>query len=281
MPDVDRLLLNLRQATWSFRSTPGRRGRFIQLKDAAEVLVAGDMHGSIEHLQMVIERADLRTHPQRHLVLQELIHGSHHYADGGDKSHQMIDVLAVLKCHYPRQVHMLLGNHELSEWTGQMVGKNDRILNIAFRAGIESAYGPRAAEVYSMYVTLFTALPVAIRTNNRVFLSHSLPSSRRLLTFDPELLQRDQVDDHELKAGGTIHALLWGRDTRLSTVEAFLLRMDADLLITGHIPCSNGFDVPNERQIVLDSMKTPACFCLFPTDRPLKHAELVSMVDTL
>ena len=40
-------------------------------------------------------------------------------------------------------------------------------------------------------------------------------------------------------------------------------------------------EVPNERQIVLDSMKTPACCCLFPTDRPVYQGELVSSIDTL
>jgi hypothetical protein len=281
MPDAERLLLTLRQAIWSFRTTPGRSGRLLRLKDATEVLVAGDMHGNLGNLQAVVERADLRAHPQRHLIVQELIHGPHRYVSGGDKSHQMLDVLAVLKCQFPRQVHMLLGNHELSEWTGQLVGKNDQVLNAVFREGIEAAYGTRAAEVQSMYLTLFTALPVAIRTMNRVFLSHSLPSEGRLFAFDPEVLEREQVDDGELKSGGSIHALLWGRDTRLSTAEAFLLKVDADLLITGHIPCDAGFEVPNERQIILDSMRSPACYCLFPSDRSISHPELVERVKAL
>jgi hypothetical protein len=280
MPDTERLILTLRQAIWAFRSTPGRRGRVLRLQDVNEVLVAGDMHGNLANLQALIGRADLRAYPERHLIVQELIHGPQRYANGGDKSHQMLDVLAALKCQFPRQVHMLLGNHELAEWTGQLIGKNDQVLNNVFRTGIEAAYGARAAEVKSMYLTLFTALPVAIRTPNRVFLSHSLPAARRLSGFDPEVLERDQVDDAELKTGGSIHALLWGRDTRLATAEAFLLKMDADLLITGHIPCE-GFEVPNDRQIILDSMKAPACYCLFPTDRPVSHGELVSLVRTL
>jgi hypothetical protein len=280
MPDAERLLLTLRQAIWAFRSTPGRRGRVVHLKDATEVLVGGDMHGNLANLQGLVERAELRSNPQRHLIVQELIHGPQRYARGGDKSHQMLDVLAAIKCQFPRQVHMLLGNHELAEWTGQMVGKNDEILNHAFREGIETAFGARAAEVKSMYLTLFTALPVAIRTPNRILLCHSLPSARRLIGFDPEVLERDQVEDAELKAGGSIHALLWGRDTRLSTAEAFLLKMNADLLITGHIPCE-GFDVPNDRQIILDCMKAPACYCQFPTNRPVNHGELVSLIRTL
>jgi hypothetical protein len=57
--------------------------------------------------------------------------------------------------------------------------------------------------------------------------------------------------------------------------------VDADWLITGHIPCGNGFDVPNDRQIILDALGTPACYCLFPTDRPLTQAALLECVGTL
>ena len=51
--------------------------------------------------------------------------------------------------------------------------------------------------------------------------------------------------------------------------------MDADLLVSGHIACETGFDVPNDRQIIIDCAECPAGYLLFPTDRPLTHAELV------
>ena len=56
---------------------------------------------------------------------------------------------------------------------------------------------------------------------------------------------------------------------------------DADLLITGHIPCENGYDTPNDRQLILDCLSTPAAICLFPTDRPLTFQELVGYVEIL
>ncbi len=123
-------------------------------------------------------------------------------------------------------------------------------------------------------------MPVALHTENRVFLSHSLPPSSMLADFDCAALDRDESTEADLLPGGSVHAVVWGRNNRADHVAAFLQRVDADLLITGHIPCDRGFDVPNDLQLILDSLGTPAAYCLFPADRPLTHAELVSHVST-
>ncbi len=281
MPDPDRLLRTLHKAADACRATPGRRGRLIHLEGATEVLVAGDLHGNLGNFRSILERAALAKNPARHLVLQELVHGPHRYPTGGDKSHQLLDVVAALKCQHPRQVHVLLGNHELAQWTGQVVGKGNDVCNDLFRLGVDDCYSPRGEDIYAAYLELFAVLPLAIRTPNRVFLSHSLPSSKRLPDFDSAFLEQDVTEPRALDLGGAVHSLVWGRDTRLETVTEFLGKVDADLLISGHIPCESGYEAPNDRQLILDSMKSPACYCLFPTDRPLTHAELLACVGTL
>ena len=282
MPDPDRLLRTLHHARQAFRTTPGRRGHVVQLADARDVLVAGDLHGNLENFRRLLLRAELGQQPHRHLVLQEVVHGPFRYPGGGDKSHQLVDLLAALKCQYPARVHMLLGNHELAQWTSQWIGKGDDDLNALFRAGVEFAYGVRAADVSAAYLDLFAALPLAVRTPNRVFLSHSLPKPLRLEGFDPaRLTQEEPPTEQDLAPGGFVHALVWGRNTRKETASAFLKKVDADWLITGHIPCERGFDLPNDHQIILDSLGTPAAYCLFPADRPVTHQELVDGIGSL
>jgi hypothetical protein len=280
MPDPDRLLRTLQRAAQSCRDTPGRRGRTVRLEGAAEVLVSGDLHGNLENFRLLMAAADLAGHPARHFVVQEVIHGPYRYPGGGDKSHQLLDLVAALKCQFPRQVHYLLGNHELAQATGRRISKGEEDLNQSFREGVATAYGPRAAEVYAAYQQLLAVVPVALRTDNRVFLSHSLPPSSMLADFDPAALERDEPDEGDLLPGGPVHAVVWGRNNQGEHVAAFLERVDADLLITGHIPCDRGFDMPNDRQLVLDSLGTPAAYCLFPADRSLTHAELVGHVCT-
>jgi len=281
MPDPDRLLRTLQQAIQAFRDTPGRKGRLVRLQDVDEVMAVGDLHGNVENFRRALQKAELGTHPRRHLVLQELVHGPFRYPGGGDKSHQLVDLLAALKCQFPMQVHLLLGNHELAQAAGQAIAKTESDLNAIFREGVGTAYLARAPEVYAAYLQLFTVVPLAVRTPNRVFLSHSLPSGARLERFDPALLEWDVHAEEDLAVGGAVHNLVWGRDTRAETASAFLQKVDADWLITGHIPCPQGFDVPNERQIILDALGAPACYCLFPTDRPVTQQDLISGIGTL
>ncbi|MHB1423635.1 MAG: metallophosphoesterase [Gemmataceae bacterium] len=281
MPDPERILATLRRAIQCFRATPGRRGRVVSLEGASEVFVSGDLHGNLENFRQLLHRANLAQNPRRHFVLQEVVHGPFHYPAGGDKSHQLLDLLAALKCQFPRQVHFLLGNHELAQCTQRRIAKGDFDLNQCFREGVGTAYGSRAPEVYAVYLELLGVAPVALRTPNRILLSHSLPSASRLETFDPAALEREVSLESDLVSGGSVYSLVWGRDTRAETVAAFLAKMDADLLISGHVPCDNGYDTPNERQLILDSLGATACYCLFPTDRPLTLPELVQNVHSL
>ena len=281
MPDPDRLLRTLQRARQAFRDTPGRRGHLVELAQAEDVLAAGDLHGHVENFRRLLLKADLARNPARHLVLQEVVHGPQRYPAGGDRSHQLLDLVAALKCQHPRQVHFLVGNHELAQAMNRRIGKDDEELNDLFIQGVRTAYGARADDVCAAYRRLIAAAPLAARTPNRVFLSHSLPPASRLATFDPAVLERDESAEADCLPGGSVHSLVWGRDTSAETAAAFLKKVDADLLVTGHIPSERGFEAPNDRQLILDSMDHPAACCLFPADRPLTHAELVGCVSTL
>ena len=281
MPNPERLLHTFKQAVQAFRSTPGRTGHVVRLPAGVEVLVAGDMHGNVENFRSLLKVADLARQLQRHLVLQELVHGPFRYLGGGDKSHQLLDLVAALKCQYPPRVHYLLGNHELAQWQNQRIGKGDEDQNQIFRAGIDEAYGSFADPIYAAYQEIWAVADLALVTGNRVLLCHSVPSTKHLPAFDWRVLERDELQAADVALGGSVHSLVWGRDNRQTLVEEFLKKVDLDLVITGHIPCDQGYMVPNDRQIILDALGTPACYCLFPTDRPLSQQDLLGMIGTI
>ncbi len=279
MPAPERMLTYLRQAIMLVRATPGRRGHIVDLVDSTDVLVTGDLHGHVGNFQTLLKTADLANHPGRHFVLQEVIHGNYRYPAGGDKSHQLIDLFAALKCQFPKRVHYLPGNHEMAQWTARKVLKADEDLNALFEDGVRAAYGARfGPEVYQTYLELFKALPVAIRAPNRVLVCHSLPAAHSLPLFDPIRLELDHYEPVDLEPGGSVHSLLWGRDVSAATTAGFLQKMDADLLVSGHIASDTGFLVPNDQQVIIDCAESPAGYILFPTDRRLTHSELVGFV---
>ena len=281
MPQPDRLLPLIQRATAAFRSTPGRHGHVVWLTDADEVCIAGDLHGHVENFSALLKVADLAQHPRRHFVVQEIIHGNFHYPDGSDKSHQMLDLISALKCQYPARVHYLPGNHELAQWTNQLIAKGEEDLNAEFSRGVAYAYGEHAPAIYEAYVQLMKDAPLVVRTPNRVYLSHSLPSAKRLESFDPTVLQRDEFRSEDTTLGGMVYSLVWGKPASEEHAAAFLAKVDADWLINGHIPLETGYEVPNSRQIILDAKGTPACYCLFPCDRPLSQQDLIRSIGTL
>lgn len=278
MPPPDRMHYTLRRATELVRATPGRIGHIVHLQNSTEVLVVGDLHGHIPNFQSVMKAADLAHHPTRHLVLQELIHSKFRYPNGGDRSHQLVDLFSALRCQFPERVHYLPGNHELAQWTNRAVGKGDDEYNETFVKGAEAAYGPAGKDIYAAYCDLFRALPLAIRTPNAVFLSHSLPAARYLPTFDPSKFGAEKYDDAEYQPGGFVYGIVWGRDTSDRNVSDYLRKVDSDLLVSGHIPTDEGFLVPNSKQLIVDCSASPAAYVMFPTDRPLTLNELVQGV---
>jgi hypothetical protein len=276
MPPPDRMLATLRRAIDHVRATPGRVGHLVHLQDCTDVLVAGDLHGHVVNFQAVWKLADLANRPGRHLVLQELVHGKFFYPGGGDKSHQVVDLFAAVKCQYPNRVHYLPGNHEMGQWTGRKIVKGDADLNEAFRQGVLAAYGAAAMpDIYKAYVELFRTCPLGLKTPNHVFVCHTLVPGRQLPLFDPTRLQAEEYEPKELEPGGTVYGILWGRDTSAETAATFLRKVDADLVVTGHIPAEAGYTVPNDRQVTLDCSGSPGGYVVFPADRPLTHAELV------
>ena len=137
MPDPRKILTTIRRATELMRATPGRSGGIISPVGADEIMVVGDLHGNIPAFKQVLKLAALDRNPRRHLILQELIHGKLEYPDDkGDRSHQLLDIVAALKIQYPDRVHLILGNHELSELTGRIIAKDGKTLNMMFRMGI-------------------------------------------------------------------------------------------------------------------------------------------------
>jgi hypothetical protein len=279
MPDPQKVLATIRKATVLFRGTPGRTGATVRPVDVEDVMVVGDLHGNTPAFRGILEAAKMDAHPRRHLVLQELVHGPRHYTeDRGDKSHQLVDIVAALKCKYPDRLHVIMGNHELSEITGRSIAKAGIPLNGLFRLGVQTAYGDMAEPIMGAYHDLFRSFALAIRLPNRVMLCHTIPDGYDLDRVDLAALELDSFTPQQMARGGTVYALTWGRDDQPETIERFAQMADADLFITGHQPCDVGFRQANERQLIIDGTDPFPTYCVFPGNSAVTMEDLVKGV---
>jgi hypothetical protein len=259
------------------RSTPGRSGSVVYLSPASadEVVVAGDLHGNRDNFNKLLRAADLEHHPQRHLVLQEVVHGGPTYPNGGCMSHLLLEDVAALKLRYPDRFHLLLCNHELAECNRDPIIKSGVSQNFQFACGLEYAYGKAAAHIADSYRRFIRTCPLALRVHPGVFISHSLPDAEQLRRFDVKVFSREYYDA-DLIAGGSAYALVWGRQYDAPHVHKFAQLVDARVLITGHEPTPDGFQLPSERQLILDASDAECLFCLVPVGRQTTAAELAA-----
>lgn len=263
MTKAERTLTVLKEAARFSRETRGRRGYMLDLDDADEVIVAGDLHGHLQNFHAILAFANLGANPRRHLVLQEFVHGSRRYPGGGCTSHQLLDVVALLKCQYPQRVHLLAGNHELAQKYGRTIAKGGVELTSLFDQGVMTAFGEHAAAVLHAYDDLFDSMLLGVRTPNRILMTHSVPPAERLKKFSLDIFGLANLPRNGSLLSDSLYDLLWGRDIGELSSEGFARLMDCDLLITGHVPCEFGFWTPNRWRLIVDCAGHPAACVKF------------------
>ena len=278
--DPDRAIAVYRQAMAGAFADRYRRGCVVYLPTEGEVLVTGDLHGSRVNFIRLLKAADLEHHGDRHLILQEGVHGGPTSESGGCLSFIVVEAMAALKAKYPDRVHLLIGNHDVAEHIGQLIFKDGVSLNQAFEQGMSEAYGDRRGEVRDWYNRFVESLVVACRTEYGLFVSHSIPDGRNVSSFDVGLFEHERVSD-DIRRGSSLYSLLWGRDHRPETADRFAERVGAELFLVGHTPCPGGYEMPNHRQVILQSYDEAGCYVLLPLERPLKQAEVVASVRRL
>lgn len=277
--DVDATLACLKDAARALRSNPLRTENLIVLPPKGEVMITGDLHGDVPAFDRLAQIAALCENPTRHLILQELVHGGD---VPGEKcgSCLLTDKAAALVNAFPGRVHVLMGNHEMAELTGRTVIKNGVVLNQTLQEALSSVYADRTAEAQAYYAGFWRAMPLAVRTSNRLFISHTTPHMGSLDTFDPAALQRP-LDDADLQRGGWAYNLLWSRDFSAEAADRLAALLDVDFFIVGHTPCPDGFRIPNHRHVVLDSMGHSAKYLILPLHGPLTLPDIEGRIRPL
>lgn len=280
---ADQVIAAYHEAAEANLRTPTRHGNLVVLDAAAgdEAMITADLHGHRLNFRRLLEIADLDGHSRRHLIVQEVCHGGPAYPGGGCMSHLMLEDVARLKAAWPDRFHFLLSNHELSELTDFPIMKRQQVLNLHFREGLQRMYGEAVDRIRNAYCRFLQTCPLGVRlVESGALVTHSVPKQVDKLGFDASVFERP-LEPADLASDGDAFRLLWGRDFRPKNLEAFARRVNARVLITGHEPCSEGYCVPNPRQVILDCCGDRACYALLPLDRRLTQQQIVQRIERL
>lgn len=265
-PDAAAAVDVLRRAAELNREDSFRDGSIVRLPGYGQAVMTGDLHGNQKNFDKLVKYAMLDRVPARHVILHEMIH-METVGAGIDHSHELLLRAARYKCDFPDQVHFLQSNHELSQLTDYPIAKNGRAVLEDFNNSVEYIYGSDQVEdVLAAMKTFIGSFPIAVRTENRVFMAHSLPNVHDMDQFDPEVFDRD-VRPADLADTGSVFHLVWGRRHTQEHIDALARRLDVDLFITGHQPQDEGFDVRFDRLIILASDHNHGVFLPFDLAR--------------
>ena len=230
-----------------------REHQVVNLPADGELWIAGDIHDHARNFDKFVRAADLANNSQRHVVLQELIHGDKIDASGAEGSWEILYRAAELKCDFSKQVHFLLANHDLAQIHGEGIMKAGIGVCEAFNAGVKRDFGDRGTLVNVALSEFLLSLPLAVRAPNGLFMCHSLPGDEQLKSFDYSVFDRPLTGPDYKRRTGPVYQLVWGRKTSPAGIAEFADKVGAKLLIVGHQPQESGYAVVGDRMLIIAS----------------------------
>lgn len=254
---------------------PLRRGSLLEFPNYGQLVMTGDLHGHRRNFERLVRHCDLEHAGARHVILHELVHIDVDANGGRDDSHFVLLEAARWKTQYPDQVHFLQSNHELAQLNRHEITKNGRVVTLDFSRDVAATYGSGADRVLEAIDLYLASLPLAGRTANRVFLSHSLPTPTELPMFDPQVVTRVPTREELAVAHGSVYLLVWGRYQTEHELAALARIYDVDCFICGHQPQEGGYDVLHNRMVILASDHNHGVFLPIELSKPATIDSLV------
>jgi hypothetical protein len=253
----------LNQGAQANRKDTFRHGNLIHLPAEGDLVITGDLHGHRRNFERAVTFADLAHHPKRHIILQEIIHGGPTDCEGGCLSYQLLFDVVRYKLKFPEQVHVILSNHDTAFINNSEVMKDGKEMNRAMRAAIKQEYKKDSTEIISAINQYLFSQPLAVKCQNRIWISHSLPADRLADKFDPKIMDRELQADDIVKPGSA-YLLIWGRKMSQALVDRMAELFDVDIFILGHQPQEQGWRQVGNNLIIIASNHNHGC--LLPID---------------
>ena len=240
-----------------------RRDNLICLPSDGSLILTGDLHGHCRNFERIVTFADLTDNPDRHILFQEIIHGGPEDSCGGCLSYHLLFDVIRYKLSFPDRVHIIMGNHDTAFINNSEVMKDGREMNRAMRQAIEREFPQNADEVKLAIRQNLFSQPLALRAENGIWASHSLPGDRMAEKFDQQVFNR-QLKVNDVVRPGSAYLLTWGRRHSQTLLDKLAEQFDINVFVLGHQPQEKGWNRAGENLIIIASNHNHGC--LIPVD---------------
>jgi predicted phosphodiesterase len=254
-----------------------RRGNLISLPSKGSFIIAGDIHGHRRNFERIVTFADLKNNIERHVLLQEIIHGGPEDDRGGCLSFELLFDVIRYKLEFPDRVHLIMGNHDTAFINNSRVMKAGKEMNAAMRSALDRMFKEDSEKVKLTLKQFLFSQALAIRCSNRVWISHSLPADRFLDKFDPKIFDR-QLKINDVVRPGSAYLLTWGRRMSQSYLDKIAHMLDVDVFILGHQPQSEGYHRVADNLLIIASDHDHGCLLNIDLARFYSMDELIHAI---
>jgi protein phosphatase len=226
-------------------------GKHIKIEPSGEAVIISDIHGDLESLVQILQQSGILQRMRKHENISLIFLGD--YGDRGEFSAEVYYTILKLKLQHPAQVVLMRGNHEgpsdilasPHDLPTQFHTRFGKRWEIAYNKAIRLfPYFYNSVSVEKRYLMVHGGLPERARTVNDFAYAHETHPGK---TFFEELLWSDPVESFQgVYPSPRGAGKLFGKDITDKVLKALGVR----ILVRGHEPCSDGFQISHEGKIL-------------------------------
>jgi len=229
-----------------------RSGNIILMPENGRLIISGDLHGHRRNFEKIARFADLDNNPETFVVLQEVIHGGPEDDLGGCLSYDLLFSAIKYKIQFPRQVHLILGNHDTAVICNSDVMKAGKEMNQAMKAALQRKFATDYDDIDCAIKQYLLSQPLAVKCPNGIWISHSLPGNRFLNSFNTSVFHK-KLNHVDMQRPNPVYLLTWGRRHGQKTLDKLAALLEVDVFVVGHQPQETGWAKGGNNLIILAS----------------------------
>ncbi|MGF7118544.1 serine/threonine-protein phosphatase PP1 catalytic subunit [Methanobacterium oryzae] len=251
-------------------------GSLIELPKKGKAIIITDLHGNLKDYNSFMNIWEHFKSENNHLII------TGDFIQNGNENDRSIEIMdsIIYNLENDDNFHVLLGNHEWSIITGSPVFKAGENLNIKFENLLIRKFGDKYTQKLEIYKEFFKKLPIAVKTMNKVFISHAgPPTSISNINEIINITNSGYINNRKL------FEILWNRCENFSKddVNSFLKNIGCNVMVVGHTPV-DGTKLACKNQLIISSSYSAGkkAFLELDLEKEIKKGkELLKMVKYL